>query len=397
MTKTDVRARLFAQESGQILVMTAVTMVALLGIAALSLDVSFMYDKRNRLHAAADAAAKSAAIEVFRNAGASQANLEAFADQQVTAHGFSPARAGGTTVVTINHPPASGTFAGNDHYVEAIVSEDTSTFFARILGRTSMTPRATAVAGSGNPSNCLITKQDLSVGNSEIDTNGCGVAVGGNLTGTNPNAEIVGTPTPSVAVTGTCSGTCGAMGSLTTGAPPPTDPLAGLAAPANPGGCIAGVAAVLSPGCYTSIANTVKSLNPGIYYITGKIDIDNLSGTNVMLYLTGAGQLTTQNSNHSLTLTAPTTGVYKGIAIFQDPSDANDVDIKNNFALSVTGALYFPGADFTFKNSLSILNTTCTLFIGKSLAINNGNGSFTNSGCAGLYGGASFLTVSIAQ
>ena len=56
------------QESGQILVLTTVSMIALLGIMALTLDTSFMFEKRNRLHTAADAAAKSAAIEIIRNA-----------------------------------------------------------------------------------------------------------------------------------------------------------------------------------------------------------------------------------------------------------------------------------------------------------------------------------------
>ena len=45
-------------ESGQILVLTTVSMIAVMGIMALSLDASFMFEKRNRLHAAADAAAR---------------------------------------------------------------------------------------------------------------------------------------------------------------------------------------------------------------------------------------------------------------------------------------------------------------------------------------------------
>jgi hypothetical protein len=70
--------------------------------------------------------------------------------------------------------------------VEAIVSEETDTFFAKIIGWTQLTPAARAVAGTGNPANCLITVINLSIGNSEIDTNGCSVAVGGDLAGTNP-------------------------------------------------------------------------------------------------------------------------------------------------------------------------------------------------------------------
>ena len=396
MASRSIRLRQCREDAGQILVLAAVSMIALLGIAALTLDTSFMFDKRNQLHAAADAAAKSAAIEIIRNSGVSQASLEAFADQQVGAHGFVSSRLGGTTSVVINRGPSSGPFAGNVNYVEAIVSEATSTFFGTLLGFVSMTPLASAVAGAGNPSACMIIIDDMSIGNTALTLNGCGLAVGGDLEGDNPNALVTGTPTPSVGVTGTCSGTCSGMGSLTTGAPTPIDPLAGLAAPTNPGGCSAGVAATLNPGCYTSIGATVTTLNPGVYYVTGKVNIDNLSGTGVMIYLTGAGQLTADN-NKEIHLTAPTTGAYAGIAVFQDPANTLNFEVKNSFTLDVSGAIYMPGVDVEFKNHLIFTAGTCNLFIAKSLTVKNGSGAISNAGCAGAFGGAAFLTASIAQ
>jgi len=398
MTTQAIRVRQSNQESGQILVLAAVSMVALLGITALTLDTSFMFAKRNRLHAAADAAAKSAAMEVVRNSGVTQAALEAFADQQVGAHGFASTRLGGTTSVVINRGPATGPFAGNVNYVEAILSEATDTFFGKILGFVSMTPLARAVAGAGAPSNCLIINEDLSFGNTTFTLNGCGIGVGGDLSGDNPNALVTGTPTPPVGVTGTCSGTCSGMGNLTTGAPTPVDPLAGLALPADPGGCTAGVAATLDPGCYTSIAETVTTLNPGIYYVTGPVVVGaSLSGTNVMLFLTGAGQMTSAGNNKAIHLTAPTSGPYTGIAIFQDPADSLNWDVKNQFTIDVLGAIYMPGVDVEFKNALTFTMTQCTLFIAKSLIIKNGNGAISNSGCAGAFGGAAFLNATIAQ
>src|SRR5439155_1515783 len=128
------------------LIVTVVTMTAMLGITALAIDASFMYDKRNRLHAAADAAAKSAATEVARDSTLSP-NLNRtcalndtdplcrFASQQITAHGFNP---GGATSVVVNHPPLSGWFTCANQpvycnrYVEVIVSEATATFFANV-------------------------------------------------------------------------------------------------------------------------------------------------------------------------------------------------------------------------------------------------------------------------
>ena len=56
-------------ERGQLLILMAVSMVAFLGITALSIDASYLYSQRNRLYAAADAAAKTGAIEVKRKIG----------------------------------------------------------------------------------------------------------------------------------------------------------------------------------------------------------------------------------------------------------------------------------------------------------------------------------------
>jgi hypothetical protein len=405
-------------ERGSILILTALSMTVLLGIAALSLDISFMYDKRNRLHAAADAGAKSAAFELQRNSSISLIDLKTFANQQVSAHGFNPA---GPTNVVVNHPPASGAFSGNGAYVEVIVSEPTSTFIGRILDPAGiMTPGARAVAGTSNNLACIITLgpsptdpfASLELGNSKFTLNGCGAAVGGDLSAFNPNSTIRGTPNPSVGITGICTGPCGVcptadstgcMGKPTTGAPMPSDPLSGLVAPTNPGGCIAGEAATLPPGCYTSIATSVKTLEagpggtPGIYYVTGPVKVSGtLTGTNVMIYLTGAGQFEGDNKDE-LHLSAPTSGPYTGIAIFQDPSDTLNFDAKNQFTLNVTGAIYMPGVDVDFKNSLDFTMTTCTLFIAHSLSIDNGNGDMSNAGCAATFGGAAFLSVSIAE
>jgi hypothetical protein len=186
------------------------------------------------------------------------------------------------------------------------------------------------------------------------------------------------------------------MGTLTTGAPDPIDPLAGLALPANPGGCVPGVAATLGPGCYTSIAASVTTLTAGIYYVTGPVDVAHLTGNGVLLFLTGAGQITAAN-NMELHLSAPTTAPYAGIAIFQDPANTNNFSTGNRFTLDVSGAIYMPGVDVDFPNHLIFGSSTCTLFIANSLSIRNGNGSLNNSGCAGLFGGAAFLTPSIAR
>ena len=155
--KTPVRSA-----RGQILIFVVVTLTGILGISALAIDAAYMYDKRNRLYAAADAGAKSGAIEVRRDSTISITALKNFADQQAKAHGLTPVACGafGGASVCVNHPPsfdASSPFNGKQEYVEVIVSEPTSTFFGRILGWLSGTPGARAVAGTSGGPDCIVT------------------------------------------------------------------------------------------------------------------------------------------------------------------------------------------------------------------------------------------------
>ena len=54
----------------------------------------------------------------------------------------------------------------------------------------------------------------------------------------------------------------------------PTDPLAGLAAAGRSWRDASPVwSPTLYPGCYTSIADSVTTLNPGIYYVTGTVNV----------------------------------------------------------------------------------------------------------------------------
>lgn len=382
--------RLLESESGSIVVLTALVMVALLGIMALAVDASFLFTERNRMSAAADAAATAAAIEHRRSASA---NLQAFADHEVALHGFDP---GVTTTVSVSHPPATGTYAGDGRFVEVTVSRPTNTYFASVVNAAfgTITPVARAVAGATAPQTCLVTLQDLTLGNATIGLNGCDASVGGNLHGSNPNAAITGVPTPGVSVTGSCIGTCGAMGHLQVNQPAPSDPMAGLPPPVVAGPCVAAAVNPLPPGCYTDIPSSVTTLLPGTFKVTGTVDVDHLTGTDVLIYATATGSIRGRN-NGSLTLTATTAAPYAGIAIYGDPGSI--LDANNNFTLAITGAVYMPGSAVDFKNSLNITTTGCSLFVMGSLQIRNGSGSMQSSGCAALFGQAAYLGVALAE
>jgi Flp pilus assembly protein TadG len=416
--------RVRENERGQILILTAVSMVVLLGLAALSLDASFMYEKRNRLFAAADAAAKSAAIEVHRG-NTTSGNLLSFAQDQVAYHGYATA-----DLVQLNNPPLSGPFAGDSKYVEAIVQETTSTFFATVLGFATMTPGARAVAGMSSSTTCLATlssgNSSLSIGNGTLNLPGCSVQDAGGLDATNPNASITNSPEIDVSANVGCWDHCSTSNfqNLKTPVPASTDPLSSLSPPTVSGSCTSqsGSALTLSPGCYSTINATGPTVTldfqPGIYKITGPLTTGNNatvtcstcvsgpSGAGVLLYLTGSGSITT-NQHQTWTLSGLTAtqtgcsvgtiGCLTGLLFYQDPSDTQTANFdSNNSTYSLTGAFYFPNADVIFNNGLNLIDT-CSLIVAKTFTVNNGNGTLTNSGCGGAFGGSPLQTVSMAE
>jgi len=396
-------------ERGQILILTALSMTVLLGMAVLSIDASFMYDKRNRLSAAADAAAKSAAAE-YLGGNTSTPNLLVFAKKATESFALDP---GGTTNVQLWSPPATGPFVGHAGYVEVQVSEVTSTFFGRVIGWASLTPTARAVAGASKSANCLVvlgsSADALSVGNNTtLSLMGCDVADGGGLD-LKPNAEI---DADLVSVT---DGPCYGVANCFPNSPAPSDPLLNLPppSPAPPYSCTMPVsvsadvtittANVNAYYCGMEINNAIVTFDPGVYYIAGPITALNggsnvtINGTGVMFYLAPGGSFNLGVSNFvTLNLSAPTTGTYRGILFYQARGNTAPASLSKNGnagSLTLSGAMYFPDASLEMKNNNGLTND-CALIVVKSLDINNNTG--LSNACTG-YGGSPIQTVSVAE
>src|SRR6266511_3378337 len=125
-------------ERGSILVLTALVLVALLGMTALAVDAGFLFDVRQKMQSAADAAARSGALEAARGiadtcTGTGACGLRPFVEHEALVHGFTHGQGGVT--VTINRPPTQSAngFNTNNNYVEVIISRSTSTFFMRLF------------------------------------------------------------------------------------------------------------------------------------------------------------------------------------------------------------------------------------------------------------------------
>lgn len=377
-------------ERGSILLLAALSMVMLLGIVALAIDASFMYTERDRMSGAADAAAKSAALELVHHPSS---DLQAFANRDVVMNGFTPSPDGDTHVEVVA-PPDHGAYASKPKYVQVTVWRDTPTLFGTVLGWLSMRPTAYAVAGTSAPEDCLIVMDDLTIGNAEINMKGCNVHVGGDLIGNNPNADIQGPAAAAGSCSGGKHGLCDA--DTVTGAPPPQNPFEGLAAPSVSGSCGAATLNPLPPGCYSSIPASVTTLQSGTFKVTGKITLgSSLTGNGVLVYLTSTGSI--DGNTGELDLTAlDNNAPYAGIALYGDPGST--IDYKNGFRLKIKGAIAMAGTDVDFKNGIEIEDTGCTVFVFKSFQAKNGNGMVFNSdACASQFTNASFLGVTLAE
>ena len=372
------RRRMVRDRRGAMLVFIAIAGVVLMGFLAMTLDVGAGSRQRRIAQTAADAGAIGGGQEIFR---LKYDSVVASARNEAMRNGFA------ATEITVNYPPATGTYANNTQYVEVIVGKKIPTLFGSIFGSDSLGIQARGVAGVGSYNlNCVYSLDEAVSGALYIDNGGdlvtnCGVVVNSGSKSAldlNSSGDLDARPAP-ISIRGNYSAGGGASATPTpqTGTATVVNPLASIVMP--PVGLCDhnGVTTVtgtmtLEPGVYCGgikIANSSSTaiLKPGTYIMAGGgITVTNsgrMFGTGVTLINTvGPGGLGTFKpiifgNGCKTTLTAPTSGYFKGILFFQDP--AAPATPTNVFACSsdappeLTGALYFPNSTITFNGSNS--------------------------------------------
>ncbi len=163
---TNIVVNLAARASGQVIVLICVSLIALMGMIAVVTDFSFMQHQRNMMQTAADSAATAGAEELNYGdqvaAGRADAGSNGYTDGQ------------SSVTVAINNPPSTGPNTANSAYVEASVTKPEPTYFLRVLGVSTMTVSARAVAYEGNGPNCIYALDPSASG--ALSTNGRAVA-----------------------------------------------------------------------------------------------------------------------------------------------------------------------------------------------------------------------------
>ncbi len=393
--RSTMRSRL-KNRRGAMLVFVAISMIAFIGMLAMTMDIGASNRQRRIAQTAADAGAIGGATQIYRNLDS--ATVDSVARKLAGLNGFN-------TGVTVNYPPKAGAFIGNNRYVEVIIDKNIPTLFGGIFNKTSMDIKARAVAGTGAFSNfCMVA-----LGNSgnaidipgTVDASNCGVA-------SNSGIDVRSIVAPYIAAGGTVAGGCG--GTVHCNVPPFPDPFDALTLPIN-ADTICTVTnlptitkdTVLNPGVYCgtgasprgiSVNNNITiTMRPGTYFIrggglsggeikaTGGVTIINAIGANSN---TAVYRPITFGNSCLFSVTAPTTGAYKGIAVFTDrraPTATNTVCGNGD----IMGIIYMPTQTFELQNSNGKLTLTGTLVANSITAQNGGARFFMTLDATGAY------------
>lgn len=430
-------AKSLKDESGQVLVLSLLSVMLLMAFLALAIDVGTLFRARRNMQIAADAAAVAGALDFKYNGSITSAR----------AAGKAAALANGVTdasYVTIIQPTTG--YHTSVGYIEADISQPNPTFFMRLFSFNSVNISTRAVAGTGANSACIwaLAKSGTDVsltGSGSITAQNCGIY-------DDSSASDALTLTGSGSVSAQSIGIVGSYkktgsGSLhpsppTTGIAPAADPL-GLTTPNfTPSTSCSGSASVckpsntgsgsmtLNPGTYTSISNTgsgTLTLTPGNYTITGNLSntgsgslvlgagnytiggnftssgsssISIGSGTYTTggnISLTGSGSLTgssvtlisdgstTITGSGSMSLTAPTSGPYNGVLVFEPSGDTSAVKLTGSGGAKLQGIVYAPSAPLTLTGSGS-MNVSLDIIV-DSLSV-TGSGSITDTNYAAV-------------
>lgn len=414
--------RFWKDEGGQMVPMVAVSLTTLMGFMALAVDVGILFHVRREVQIVADAAATAGAVDFRYNA--SQTSATTAAKAVAALNGVTDGSHG--DVVSVTFP--SGTQYGSPRgtgFVQAVVSVPNPTFFMKLFQIHMVTVTASAVAGPGSSPGCIWT---LGTAGTEVGGSGNLNAAGCQIYDDSDDTRAIdagGSITAAkVGVTGGYSGSVSPT--PITGMAPASDPLAALAAPTipagtcsgtpsfcNPNNTIPGNTMTLLPGTYTSITNNsaggTLALQPGNYIINGNLTNENgnlvlgagsyaitagfydwSSGSVSLgpglyvvnhLDLTGSGSITgsgvsfyttaletTLTGSGNVNLSAPTSGAWNGILIFQARGDGYPVSVGGSNA-NLQGVIYAPSAPVNLEGSGT--GTMDADFVAQSLSLSN--------------------------
>jgi hypothetical protein len=427
-------------QKGQAVLMVTFSIIFLFACVGLTVDLGWAYYLRTRVQTAADAAASSAAVWAM-NHGDSCSTVTC--NSTYTCAGVTPptnALQAGCLYATSDGPPSiTATMIENDSSTSPGVTGNTPTMWVRATATTTaanlflfgagfrsatISAQSTGSVTSIPPAACIYVLSSnaspaLSVtGSSTVTASTCGVFINSNgaqalnVQGSSTlTAKVVKVNGTGVNTTGGSTVTPAAT--LNAGAV--ADPLSGMTMPAV-GTC--------DHTAYSIGNSNTATMGPGVYCggitVSGSAQLTLTQGTYILngggLRVSNSGRLTNTGSGVTffntgkngyalgavgiggaavLSVSAPTSGAYKGMLFLEDPTLASgsSSSFANSASSTMSGTFYFP------KGALSYTGASTTAvfqaFIVSTMTV-TGSSAFKND-TLGTYTGLASNTSSLIQ
>ncbi|WP_316176909.1 MULTISPECIES: Tad domain-containing protein [unclassified Bradyrhizobium] len=365
-------------KDGQISMIFAITIIPILVSVGAAVDFAKSSDTKAQLQKSVDAAVL---------AGVTQASAQQVSTASAVFSGSFKGRFGTGTTATFT-PNSDGSLSGT-----ATTSVKTS--FLNVMGTTSLgvTASATAKAGAQTTSPvCIllvstINAQSLLVNSgAQLNAPSCEIHV---LSTQSPAAMFNATlNVKRICIKGTnITKNGGATPPAETGCAAISDPFAGKLPAVTVGACTTNNkvydpgSVTLSPGVYCGATNFNGSgtltLNPGLYIIKGGAMTFNsgwtVTGSGVTFYLVDQNATLTFNGNVNATLSAPTSGTYANILMYEPSGlSTSNLPINGTSSSSYTGLMYLPSRNVTI-NSVSTMSSNSVTMVFNTLILNQTN------------------------
>jgi hypothetical protein len=382
-------------ESGQAAITMTLSLVVLMGTLGFVTDLGWGYYKQQSAQSAAEAAALAGAAYATANGStcgtsgvnctttptdcSSVSGTSAFetACEYAAANGFTSGSNGAHVTLTAGgsgSPPGSSGLTVN-YWVSANVTQSLFQTFSAVFGHNSLNIGSAVTAASlAGPSSGTVYV--LGSGPNTVTTSagsGATIAAGSNIyVNSTSSSAVVLKGTDSVTCTGggqlhVCGG-CQKNGATVSPAPDTgcashADPYSSMQPPSyNRWNCdyssnisYSSGTHTLNPGHYCGNISISGSANvtfsAGVYEMDGNLSVNtttgSCNGTGTTFYLTsngygGGGQC--NMTAGTVNLTAPTSGTYQGIAIYQDRNNSNNCTMTCGSAQKISGVVYAPSA-----------------------------------------------------
>ncbi|MDG4882845.1 pilus assembly protein TadG-related protein [Mesorhizobium sp. WSM4884] len=387
--------RLRSGEGGNVATIFALTLPVVVGGAGLGVETSYWYYSSLKLQATADAAAYAGALEKIQ--GSDTATITTAATQSATDNGL------GTGTIVVHTPPTSGPNTAKKA-VEVILNQNLDRVFTSIFTQSKVPEQARAVALITDASKACNVALSQSASQAVLYSGSTTVKQNGCVTMANSIASDAIKVQGSASLQTDCLISAGGVvlnnpvsmvcKSPITQALPTSDPFSSLPTPAATSPCrnVNGnkTTQTLQAGTYCSGMNLNGNvaLSSGTYVVQGPLKINAgavitcaTPCTGVTIFMSGSNTVS-MNGNATVTLSAPTSGIYSGVLFYGDRNGASAKSNFNGTADSLlTGAIYFPRQEVDYLGNFSGKNG-CTQVVADTI---QWSGSSTiNQDCSSL-------------